>query len=143
MDNEVQGGAPSEDRNVSDLAAVYIKIRDRRADLKKQFEAGDKDLEDQQNLLAEKMLDICKDMDADSIRTPHGTIIRSVKSRYWTNDWDSMYRFIEEKGAFGLLEKRLHQTNMKDFLSENPDLYPQGLNVESQYTVVVRRAKEK
>jgi hypothetical protein len=143
MDNEVQGGTPPEDRNVSDLAAVYIKIRDRRADLKKQFEAGDKDLEDQQNLLAEKMLDICKDMDADSIRTPHGTIIRSVKSRYWTNDWDSMYRFIEEKGAFGLLEKRLHQTNMKDFLSENPDIYPQGLNVESQYTVVVRRSKEK
>jgi hypothetical protein len=143
MDDEVQGGAPSEDRNVSDLAAVYIKIRDRRADLKKQFEAGDKDLEDQQNLLAERMLDICKDMDADSIRTPHGTIIRSVKSRYWTNDWDSMYRFIEEQGAFGLLEKRLHQTNMKDFLSENPDVCPQGLNVESQYTVVVRRSKEK
>ena len=143
MDNEVQGGTPPEDRNVSDLAAVYIKIRDRRADLKKQFEAGDKDLEDQQNLLAEKMLDICKDMDADSIRTSHGTIIRSVKSRYWTNDWDSMYSFIEEQGAFGLLEKRLHQTNMKDFLSENPDVYPQGLNVESQYTVVVRRSKEK
>ena len=143
MDDEVQGGAPSEDRKVSDLAAVYIKIRDRRADLKKQFEAGDKDLEDQQNLLAERMLDICKDMDADSIRTPHGTIIRSVKSRYWTNDWDSMYRFIEEQGAFGLLEKRLHQTNMKDFLSENPDVCPQGLNVESQYTVVVRRSKEK
>ena len=143
MDDEVQGGAPSEDRNVSDLAAVYIKIRDRRADLKKQFEAGDKDLEDQQNLLAERMLDICKDMDADSIRTPHGTIIRSVKSRYWTNDWDSMYSFIEEQGAFGLLEKRLHQTNMKDFLSENPDVCPQGLNVESQYTVVVRRSKEK
>jgi len=143
MNDEVQGETPSEDRNVSDLAAVYIKIRDRRADLKKQFEAHDKDLEDQQNLLAEKMLDICKDMDADSIRTPHGTIIRSVKSRYWTNDWDSMYSFIEEQGAFGLLEKRLHQTNMKDFLSENPDVYPQGLNVESQYTVVVRRSKEK
>jgi hypothetical protein len=143
MNDEVQGGTPSEDRSVSDLAAVYINIRDHSADLKKQFEAQDKDFEDQQNLLAEKMLDICKDMDADSIRTPHGTIIRSVKSRYWTNDWDSMYRFIEEQGAFGLLEKRLHQTNMKDFLSENPDLYPQGLNVESQYTVVVRRAKEK
>jgi len=143
MDEEVQGATPPEDRSVSDLAAVYIKIRDHRAELKKQFEAGDKDLEDQQNLLAEKMLDICKDMDADSIRTPHGTIIRSVKSRYWTNDWDSMYRFIEEQGAFGLLEKRLHQTNMKDFLSENPDVCPQGLNVESQYTVVVRRSKEK
>ena len=78
----------------------------------------------------------------DSIRTKAGTIIRSVKSRYWTNDWDSMYDFIEETGAYGLLEKRLHQTNMKEFLLENPDLLPRGLNVENQYTVVVRRSKE-
>jgi hypothetical protein len=31
---------------------------------------------------------------------------------------------------------------MKEFLSENPDLLPMGLNVESEYTVVVRRSKE-
>jgi hypothetical protein len=53
-----------------------------------------------------------------------------------------MYDFIEETGAYGLLEKRLHQTNMKEFLLENPDLLPKGLNVENQYTVVVRRSKE-
>jgi hypothetical protein len=43
---------------------------------------------------------------------------------------------------FRSLEKRLHQTHMKEFLSENPDLLPMGLNVESEYTVVVRRSKE-
>ena len=69
------------------------------------------------------MLDVCKDMNADSIRTPHGTIIRSVKSRYWTNDWDSMYTFIEETGAFGLLEKRLHQTNMRSFYLRIPQFF--------------------
>jgi hypothetical protein len=52
-----------------------------------------------------------------------------------------MYDFIEKHGAFGLLEKRLHQTNMKDFLAENPDILPMGLNVDSEYTVVVRRSK--
>ena len=123
-------------------AAVYIKIRDKRAANKKIFEAEDQDLEEQMKVLAQEMLEVCRDMNADSVRTPHGTIIRSVKSRYWTNDWDSMYSFIEETNAFGLLEKRLHQTNMKDFLAENPDLYPKGLNVESEYTVVVRRSKE-
>ena len=128
--------------DLSKWAAVYIKIRDKRAANKKVFEAEDQDLEEQMKVLAQEMLDVCKDMNADSIRTPHGTIIRSVKSRYWTNDWDSMYSFIEETNAFGLLEKRLHQTNMKDFLAENPDLYPKGLNVESEYTVVVRRSKE-
>ena len=124
------------------LAAVYIKIRDKRAVAKKEFEERDKGLEEQMQLVADEMLEACKRIGADSIKTPHGTIIRSVKSRYWTNDWDSMYSFIEGQGAFGLLEKRLHQTNMKDFLSENPDLYPVGLNVENSYTVVVRRSKE-
>ena len=123
------------------LTAIYLKIRDTRADNKRQFEAVDKDLEEQQKILAEQMLESCKELGADSIKTPHGTIIRSVKSKYWTGDWDSMYNFIKEHNAFGLLEKRLHQTNMKDFLNENPDVMPMGLNVENEYTVVVRRAK--
>jgi hypothetical protein len=125
------------------LTTIYIKIRDRRADNKRTFEAEDNDLKEQMDVLEAQMLDVCKDMNADSIRTPHGTIIRSVKSRYWTNDWDSMYDFIEDHGAFGLLEKRLHQTNMKEFLSENPTVLPAGLNVENSYSVVVRRSKEK
>jgi hypothetical protein len=129
-------------QNLGKLTEIYIKIRDKRAANKKVFEAEDQDLEAQMKVLAQEMLDVCKDMNADSIRTPHGTIIRSVKSRYWTNDWDSMYSFIEETSAFGLLEKRLHQTNMKDFLAENPDLYPKGLSVENEFTVVVRRSKE-
>ena len=139
MQDEVQGQAPAD---LNKLTEVYIKIRDKRAKLKQEFDAQDKDLDAQQQMLADEMLDVCKQLNADSIRTPHGTIIRSVKSRYWTNDWDSMYDFIEGEGAFGLLEKRLHQTNMKDFLAENPMFYPAGLNVENSYTVVVRRSKE-
>lgn len=127
--------------DLDQLTAVYLKIRDKRAENKREFENVDKDLEAQQQMLAEQMLDSCKEIGADSIRTPHGTIIRSVKSKYWTGDWDSMYSFIKEHGAFGLLEKRLHQTNMKEFLAENPHVMPMGLNVESEYTVVVRRAK--
>jgi hypothetical protein len=38
-----------------------------------------------------------------------------------------------------LLEKRIAQTNMATFLEDNPDLHPPGLNVDSRYTVVVRR----
>ena len=140
MDEAVQEEVSSVD--MDKLAAVYIKIRDKRAVAKKEFEERDKGLEEQMQIVADEMLEACKRIGADSIKTPHGTIIRSVKSRYWTNDWDSMYSFIEGQGAFGLLEKRLHQTNMKDFLAENPDLYPVGLNVENSYTVVVRRSKE-
>lgn len=131
----------STDVSAEKLAEVYVKIRDARAALKEKFEAEDSTMKEQQDMLAAKMLELCKDIDADSIRTTAGTIIRKVDTRYWTTDWDSMYQFIEEHNAYPLLEKRLHQTNMKQFLEENPDLLPVGLQADSKYTIVVRRSK--
>jgi len=124
------------------VTQAYIKMRDKRAQLKQEYELQDDKIKEQMDMLEEKMLDMCKSMKADSIKTKFGTIVRSIKSRYWTNDWDSTYAFIKEHNAFGLLEKRLHQTNLKQFLTENPDLLPMGLNVENEYTVLVRRPKE-
>jgi hypothetical protein len=123
------------------LAEIYIKIRDKRAEIKEKFEAEDASLKEQQDLLAEEMLEVCYENNADSIKTPAGTIIRKVDTRYWTTDWDSMYQFIQEHDAYPLLEKRIHQTNLKQFLDENPNLLPAGLQADRKYTVVVRRSK--
>jgi hypothetical protein len=130
-----------EDVQTDKLAEIYIKIRDKRAEIKELYEQQDEELKAQQDLLAEKMLEVCRDNNADSIKTPAGTIIRKVDTRYWSTDWDSMYEFIEEHNAYPLLEKRLHQTNLKQFLEENPNLLPAGLQADSKYTVVVRRSK--
>lgn len=123
------------------LADIYIKIRDKRAEMKEQYEEQDNVLKEQQELLAEQMLTICHDQNADSIKTKAGTIIRKVDTRYWTSDWDKMYDFIYENDAFPLLEKRIHQTNMRQFLEENPNLLPAGLMSDSKYSIVVRRSK--
>ena len=142
MDDEVQGETPSKDSHtMAQLTRIYIKMRDAKERIEAECSKKVAEIEAQMELVEAEMLETCKQFNADSIRTPYGTIVRSIKSRYWTNDWDSMHRFIAEHHAFGLLEKRLHQTHMKEFLSENPDLLPIGLNVESAYTVVVRRSK--
>jgi hypothetical protein len=126
---------------VDKLAGIYIKIRDARAKLKSDYEAKDTELQEQMDVIEEQLLEACKSIGADSIRTAAGTVIRSVKNRYWTNDWDSMYSFVREHDAFGLLERRIHQTNMKQFIEENPNLLPMGLNTDSRYSIVVRRSK--
>lgn len=142
MNDEVQGETPSTfTPDLDQLTKVYIAMRDAKDALTDKYKQQLTTIEEQMDMVEQKLLDICKDLNVDSVRTPHGTIIRSTKARYWTNDWDSMHKFIREHDAFGLLEKRLHQTNMKEFLSENPDLLPAGLNVERSYTVVVRRSK--
>jgi hypothetical protein len=141
MQEEDQGVELPPNLAVDKVAQAYISLRDARAEAKRVFEAQDEALAEQMQVLEAHMLDVCKQINADSIRTKAGTVIRSVKTRYWTNDWDSMYRLIHDRQAFGLLEKRLHQTNMKQFLEENPEVLPEGLNQDKEYTVVVRRAK--
>ena len=144
MDEGIQDLVSPEEKQsvpVDKLAGIYIKIRDARAKLKSDYEAKDTELQEQMDVIEEQLLEACKSIGADSIRTPAGTVIRSVKNRYWTNDWDSMYSFVREHDAFGLLERRIHQTNMKQFIEENPNLLPMGLNTDSRYSIVVRRSK--
>lgn len=144
MDEGIQDLVSPEEKQsvpVDKLAGIYIKIRDARAKLKSDYEAKDTELQEQMDVIEEQLLEACKSIGADSIRTAAGTVIRSVKNRYWTNDWNSMYSFVREHDAFGLLERRIHQTNMKQFIEENPNLLPMGLNTDSRYSIVVRRSK--
>ena len=128
--------------STSKLSAIYLKIRDARSELKAKYEEDDKQLEAQMDVIEAKLLEICKATDADSIKTQAGTVMRRVATRYWTNDWESMYNFVKENDAYGLFEKRISQTNMKQFLEENPDKFPPGMLLDSQYKITVRRSNK-
>ena len=132
-----------EDISASKLSSIYLKIRDARSDLKAKYEEEDKQLEAQMDVIEAKLLEICKATDADSIKTQAGTVMRRVATRYWTNDWDSMYNFVKENDAYGLFEKRISQTNMKQFLEENPDQHPAGLQIDNKYAITVRKPTNK
>ena len=121
------------------LVKTYVKIRDKRKELADQYEKQDGDLKEALETIEGELLEMCKETGADSLRTEFGTVTRRVAKRYWTNDWHSFHEFLKEHGALELLEKRIAQTNMSTFLEENPDLLPPGLNVDSRYTVTVRR----
>ena len=131
---QTEAGVPLEK-----LTKVYLKIRDKRTELKAQFEAEDEKLSKQLDEVKRALLDYCKSHNVDSVRTPAGLFYRSLKTRYWTNDWESMNKFILEHGIPEFYEKRLNQTSVKQFLEENPDVLPPGLNVDSEYVVTVRK----
>lgn len=123
------------------LVAAYVKVRDKRSELKKQYDMQDAELLEKQNTFQSALLEILKGAGGDSIKTKFGTASRTIKTRYWTSDWQSMYDFIKDEDATYLLEQRIHQTNMKKFLEENPDKLPTGLNLDSSYAITVRRAQ--
>lgn len=125
---------------VGRLVRIYIKMRDKRDALRREYEAKEAELEDQMNLVKAELLKACESLGASSFRTEYGQVIRSVKTRYWSSDWGAMHEFIKEHEAFDLLERRIHQSNMKQYLEEHPDELPPGLNADSHYEVSVRRS---
>ena len=124
------------------LVSVYVKIRDAKAVKTKEMEEAIKVLDDQLASLEQELLEICKVTGQDGGKTSAGSFTRSVKTRYWTSDWDSMYKFIREHDVPDLLERRIAQSNFKQFIEDNPELMPEGVNLESKYSITVRRSSK-
>lgn len=131
------------DLSLEELVGIYLKIRNAIEAKEEQHKAELQELKDQFDLIGNKLLEICNEEGVDSLRTSAGTVSRRVSSRYWTSDWDSMYRFMQENDAPFLLEQRIHSSNMRQFLEDNPDKFPAGLQNERKYTVQVRKPNAK
>jgi hypothetical protein len=127
------------DKAIDNIVAVYIKIRNAKEDLTREYDAKVATLDDQMRTLKEELLKISKETGVTSFKTDNGTAYRTIKNRYWTNDWESFYGFMREHGTMELLEKRIHQTNMREFLEDRPDVHPPGLNVDQEYEITIRR----
>jgi len=123
------------DINADKLAKIYVKIREKRLALEKQVA----ELQEQQDIISKEILELCKEQGTYTMRTEHGTISRRVSKRYWTSDWHSFCDFVKEHDAFALLHQRINNSNMEQFLEENPELYPPGLNADQNQTIVITK----
>ena len=121
------------------LTKAYIKLRAKRAALSAKFKEEDGALARQIEVLKNALLDDCDSHNVESVRTSEGLFFRSAKTKYWTSDWEHMYDFIKEHDVPEFLDKRLNQTNLKQFLEENPDLMPKGLNLSTEHVISVRK----
>lgn len=125
------------------LVKTYRKIRAAIDEKDAEYKAALGELKAQLELVSDKLLAICNEQDVDALRTPFGSVTRRTSTRYWTNDWEAMYRFMQEEGAMHLLQQRIHTENMRQFLEENPDKLPVGLNADTKYAITVRKPTNK
>jgi|TARA_X000001388_G_C2228613_1_gene122177 hypothetical protein len=126
---------------VKDLVKRYIDIRNSRAELKEKYDTADEKLSAKLDEVKRQLLNFCNENDLDGLKTPEGSLSISNKTNYWTNDWDSLREFVLEHGVTEFFEKRLHQSNIAEFLEENPELTPKGLNVRKERAITVRKIK--
>lgn len=127
--------------NVDDLVEAYLAVRGERERILKEFEAADAELKADMSQIEALMLDVCNTINADSMKTSHGTVMRKVNERFYCTDWDNFRQFELEYKDYDLRERRIHQGNFRQFLSEHEgDGLPPGVSVMREYGVSVRKS---
>ena len=129
-----------EEFSLEQVAAAIVAIRDEITKINKEADKKVKALEREKEALEKYCDQKLEQSGVESAKTASGTIMRQERVRFTTEDWERMYRFIEDNDAFELLEKRIHQTNMRRFLEDNPEKEPKGLKAFRETKIVVRRS---
>jgi hypothetical protein len=129
---------------LDDLVTTYLTIRTERNTLKNQWEIRDSELKADLEELERAMLIACNEINADSIRTGSGTIIKSLKETYTCGDWDNFKQFVVDNNALDLLQQRISQTNFKEFMStRQEDGLPPGISTLREFAITVRKPTSK
>jgi hypothetical protein len=130
-----------EDTNIplDKLVKIYRKIKMEIDTMTQEYDTKLEVLKGQQDEIKFAIKDQMKALGVTSVKSPFGTVSMMLKTRYNTNDWSSFKDFILEHSAVDLLEKRVAQTNMAQFLEENPGVVPPGLNSVSEFEIRITK----
>jgi hypothetical protein len=125
---------------MEELVKTYLTIRNEREKIESEFKAQDDELKAEMAVIEQSLLASCNEINADSIKTQNGTVIKTLKERFTCSDRENFNKFVLENKAVELFEARLHQGNFKQFMSERKaDGLPPGVNVMREFTVTVRK----
>ena len=125
---------------LDEVVSTYITIRNEKERRAREFQKKDQELKNDLEQLEQVMLNSCNEVNADSIKTSRGTIIKSLKENYVCSDWSNFKDFILDNEAPELLQQRIHQANFKEFLSSRTDEgLPPGISSMRAFSIVVRK----
>jgi hypothetical protein len=130
----------SDNIKLDEIVQAYLTIRGQRENIAREFELQDAELKAEQAQLEQVLLEQCNEMNAETIRTGAGTIVKTLKENYICSDWDGLKSFIMENGLIELMQQRLHNTNLKEYLANHDgEGMPPGVSSFREYSIVVKK----
>ena len=125
---------------LDDVVSTYLTIRNEKDRLSREFQKKEQELKAELEQLEQVMLQSCNEVNADSIKTSKGTVIKSFRENFVCSDWTNFRDFILENEAPELLQQRIHQANFKEFISSREEEgLPPGISSMREFKIVVRK----
>ena len=126
------------------MVKTYLTIRDEKERLAREYDMKDRELANDLAQIEQVLLSSCNDINADSIRTSVGTIIKTTRENFVCSDWDNFKSYVMDNEAIELLQQRIHQANFKEFLSgREEEGLPPGISTMREFKITVRKPSSK
>jgi hypothetical protein len=122
------------------VTQTYVKIRDARTALRKEYEARNLELKNQLETLDGFLLETLQNLGVDRVGTKYGTVFQSTEIKPSCQDWAAYYAWIAANEAFDGLERRVKKSFIADYMKDNAGELPPGITVLKEYTITVRRS---
>lgn len=124
---------------IDSIIERYIKLRDKKAQMKAAFDASTADINTAMARCEQVILEEINAQGVESVRTEYGTAFKSTATSVTTADGEMFLQFCIANDRLDLLEKRPNKTAVEEYKAANDDL-PPGINYRQAVTLNVRRA---
>jgi phage host-nuclease inhibitor protein Gam len=125
---------------LSEAVTLYIQLRDKKAQMKSDFDASVAPINDKMEKLEAKLLDVFNKTGMDSVKTEHGTAYTAVRTTASVADREAFMDFVKANEEWSLLEVRASKTAIEQFRDSNDNELPPGVNIRSERVVNIRRS---
>lgn len=125
---------------LSDAVSLYIRLRDKKAAMKSEFDASVAPLNEKMDKLEAKLLDVFNKTGMDSVKTEFGTAYTTVRTTASIADREVFMNFVKDNEEWALLEIRAAKAAIEQFRSANDDALPPGVNMREERVVNIRRS---
>jgi len=125
---------------LSEAVTLYIQLRDKKAQMKSDFDASVAPITEKMDKLEAKLLDVFNKTGMDSVKTEHGTAYTAVRTTASVADREAFMEFVKANEEWSLLEVRASKTAIEQFRDSNDNELPPGVNIRSERVVNIRRS---
>lgn len=124
---------------LDELVKAYIEVRDKKAEIKAQYEAKVAKADAVLQKIEAKLLQTFDEIGMDSCKTEFGTAYTSHRSTSSVADREVFMNFVKDNEEWPLLEVRAAKAGVEQYREAHGDL-PPGVNYRVERTVNIRRS---
>lgn len=125
--------------NYDRMVRAYMKMRERRSQLKREFEETDGKIKAQMEMIETEFLKMFQETGTKNLKTEMGTVFTAETTKASIADWGTFAEWVRANNALEFLEQRVKAKEVTTYLEEHGEL-PPGINTHRERNVRIRKS---